>query len=206
MRSFQRNPPSVASYRGFTCWTRFSLDGETADQASFVSVVRTEPEKRLPPDFVIVLTTPPVNRPNSDETELTVVVVSWMASSMNRLFGVARTLSMMTAPSTVKRLSNVGPPEIVKALPRPVTCATPADAATAETIVRATGSLFVSSEVIVVEPCRLVETVSVLAVTVAAAVTPATTMLTSSVTCWAAVRATPVFVTVCKPWSVKVTV
>ena len=205
MWSFKRNPPSVASYRGSTCWTRVSFDGETADHASLVKVVRKEPEKRLPPDFVIVLTTPPVNRPYSADTDDTVVVVSWMASSMNRLFGVARTLSMMTAPSTVKRLSKVGPPEIVNALPRPVTWATPEDAATADTTVRATGSLFVSSDVTVVEPCRLVETVSVLAVTVAAAVTPATAILTSSVASWAAVSAT-VFVTVCMPWSVKVTV
>src|SRR5262245_27372235 len=76
MWSFQRNPPSVASYRGSTCWTRVSPAGETADQASFVRVVRNEPEKRLPPDFVIVLTMPPVNRPNSAETDDTVVVVS----------------------------------------------------------------------------------------------------------------------------------
>ncbi len=73
----------------------------TADHASSTNVVRNEPENELPPDFVTVLMTPPWNRPYSAEIELTYVEVSWMASSMKRLFGVARMLSVMTAPSTV---------------------------------------------------------------------------------------------------------
>ncbi len=47
-----------------------------------MNVVRNEPENVLPPDFVIALTTPPVNRPYSAETVDVVVVVSWSASSM----------------------------------------------------------------------------------------------------------------------------
>ena len=124
---------------------------------------------------------------------------------MKRLFGVPRMLSMMTAPSTVKRLSKVCPPEIVNALPRPVTWATPADAATADTTVRATGSLFVSSAVTVVEPCVPVETVSALAETTAAAVTPATAIFVSIVICWPAVSFAG-SVTVAKPCSLKTTV
>ncbi len=65
------------------------------------SVVRNEPENELPPDFVTVLMTPPWKRPYSAEIPFTFVVVSWIASSTNRVFGVARMLSVMTAPSTV---------------------------------------------------------------------------------------------------------
>jgi len=66
-----------------------------------VNVDRNEPLNVLPPDFVTELMTPPVNRPYSAETEAVDVVVSWMASSMKRLFAVERTLSVMTTPLTV---------------------------------------------------------------------------------------------------------
>ncbi len=78
-----------------------------------MNVVRKEPEKELPPDFVIVFTTPPVKRPNSAEIADEDVVVSWIASSTNRLYGVPRMLSLMTAPSTLNWLSKDCPPEIV---------------------------------------------------------------------------------------------
>ena len=58
-------------------------------QVSLLRVVRNEPLNLLPPDFVIALTTPPVKRPYSAEIAAVDVVVSWIASSMKRLFGVA---------------------------------------------------------------------------------------------------------------------
>ena len=130
---------------------RVSREGEIAVQASLFHEVRNDPENWLPPDFVTVLMTPPVKRPNSAETELTDVVVSWIASSMKRLFGVPRMLSMMTAPSTVKRLSNVWPPEMVAAFPRAAVRLRPDESSTDARIVRPTGSLLVISEVRVVE-------------------------------------------------------
>lgn len=70
---------------------------------------------KILPERVIVLMTPPVNRPYSAEMPAVEVVVSWMASSMKRLFGVPRMLSVMTTPLTVTRLSNDWAPEIVTA-------------------------------------------------------------------------------------------
>ena len=116
MWSFHKGPPRVASYRSFSFWVRESpVAGVRAVQASFVNVVRKEPEKAFPPDFVTVLTIPPVKRPYSAEMAATEVVVSWMASSMKRVFGVFRTLSWTTAPSTVNRLSKEGAPPITTA-------------------------------------------------------------------------------------------
>jgi len=43
---------------------------------------RKEPLKSLPPDFVIMLTTPPVKWPYSAEMPPVSTVVSWIASSM----------------------------------------------------------------------------------------------------------------------------
>ena len=92
--SFQIGPPIVASQVGTTLLTKVPSCGltpvevryaEVDCQESFVSVARREPLNVLPPDFVIVLMTPPVNRPYSAETDEVVVVVSWMASSMKRL-------------------------------------------------------------------------------------------------------------------------
>ena len=47
-----------------------------ARQLSLMSVSRNEPLKRLPPDFVITLTTPPPNRPYSAEIPAVAMVVS----------------------------------------------------------------------------------------------------------------------------------
>ena len=101
--SFQMGPPNVASYVGNrSCVRAVSGDkGVLACQASLFSVTRTEPLNVLPPDFVIVLMMPPWKRPNSAEMPDVDVVVSWTASSMKRLFGVPRMLSVMTAPLTV---------------------------------------------------------------------------------------------------------
>src|SRR5450432_1394544 len=96
-------------------WAAVSFAGVIADHAGSVRLVRKEPEKTFPPDFVTVLTTPPEKRPNSAETLDVVVVVSWMASSMKRLRAAPRTLSLTTTPFTVKRLSKDCAPEIVAA-------------------------------------------------------------------------------------------
>ena len=107
-------------------------------------VTRNEPQKSLPPDFVIALTTPPVKRPYSAEIAATDVVVSSIASSMKRLFGVPRMLSWMLTPFTVN--------EVVERLARRRSCVarrglveTPGARRTAERSVRVTGSFFVRS-------------------------------------------------------------
>jgi hypothetical protein len=51
-------------------------------QSSLVNESRNDPENSLPPDLVKVLTTPPVNRPNSAEIPPVRTVVSCTASSM----------------------------------------------------------------------------------------------------------------------------
>src|SRR5437870_11818413 len=45
-------------------------------QLSLLSVSRNEPLKLLPPDFVMTLMTPPLNRPNSAEMPAVATVVS----------------------------------------------------------------------------------------------------------------------------------
>src|ERR1035437_907446 len=117
-----------------------------AIQAGLEKFVRNEPEKLLPPAFVIVLMTPPANRPYSAEIPDVDVVVSWMASSMKRLSGVPRMLSMMLAPFIRKRLSYDWAPETVTAAFGPF-CVMPGARATAESSVRVTGSLFRMSDV-----------------------------------------------------------
>ncbi len=180
-----------------------------------MNVVRNEPLNALPPDFVTVFTTPPVKRPNSAETVDVDVVVSAIASSMKRLFGVPRMLSVMTAPSTVKRLSKDWPPEIVTtgATPLPIRSLepgpfvfTPAASATEDRSVRVTGRLSVSSFVNVCAACGVdVATVSDLATTVAVASTPASGRTASRRASWPTVTGSA-RVSVLKPWSVNVTV
>ncbi len=51
-------------------------------QLSLPRLARNEPEKRLPPDLVSMLTTPPWKRPYSADTPEVEVVVSWIESSM----------------------------------------------------------------------------------------------------------------------------
>ena len=119
--------------------------GVVLRQSSLSSVTRKEPLKLLPPDFVIALTTPPVKRPNSAEMPEVDVVVSAIASSMKRLFGVPRMLSWMLTPFTVKRLSNDWAPEMT-VLPVTALVLTPGERRTDERSVRATGSFFVRSD------------------------------------------------------------
>ena len=56
-------------------------NGVSAFQPSLMNVVRKDPEKLLPPDFVIMLTTPPWNRPYSAEMLPVDTLVSCTASS-----------------------------------------------------------------------------------------------------------------------------
>ncbi len=57
-------------------------NGVSLRHLSLFSVSRNEPLKRLPPDLVMMLTTPPPNRPYYAEMPAVATVVSWMASSM----------------------------------------------------------------------------------------------------------------------------
>ena len=91
--SFQIGPPRVASYVGTTLSPRMTPIGPWDCHLSLARVARKDPLKEFPPPFVTVLMTPPVNRPYSAETPDDTVVVSRIASSMKRLFGVPRTLS-----------------------------------------------------------------------------------------------------------------
>src|SRR4051794_33916195 len=68
-RSLTMNPPRVASKALFAmlsegCWPGH---GVGAVHPPFVTVSRTDPLNSFPPDFVTVLTTPPVKRPYSAE-------------------------------------------------------------------------------------------------------------------------------------------
>src|ERR1051326_149238 len=79
-----RRPPNVPSYELFTSSIGSTCPAKSdfSVQFGFVSESRIDPEKSLPPDFVIVLTTPPVKRPYSAEMPPLRTVVSWIASSM----------------------------------------------------------------------------------------------------------------------------
>ena len=55
---------------------RVVLDGVSVRQLSLFSVSRNEPLNRLPPDLVMTLTTPPLNRPYSAEMPAVATVVS----------------------------------------------------------------------------------------------------------------------------------
>src|SRR4051812_9630349 len=94
-RSRRMYPPRVPSYcllkvcalSGCTTLVIGSWKSVTFVHEGLVTVSRSEPLNSLPPDFVMVLTTPPVKRPYSAETPLVRRVVSWMASSMKRFSG-----------------------------------------------------------------------------------------------------------------------
>lgn len=70
-----------------------------------LSPSRKLPLKLLPPLRVTTLMTPPEKRPYSAEMPLVRTYVSWMASSMKRLFAVPWTLSLMSTPFTMNTLS-----------------------------------------------------------------------------------------------------
>ncbi len=89
--------------------------GVSSRQLSFVKVVRNEPLKSLPPDFVTAFTSPPENRPNSAETAPLVTVVSWTASSMKSGTACPRRFSLSTTPFTRKRFSKDMAPAMVMA-------------------------------------------------------------------------------------------
>ncbi len=146
---------------------------------------RTDPLKAFPPCFVTALMTPPVNRPYSAETPDVIVVVSWMASSMKRLFGVPRRLSWMFTPLIVMTLSNDWAPETVTAALGPFAL-TPGLRTTEARIVRATGSFFVVSAEKVVAACAVCDTDSLWATTVASAATDEMESFVLTAICWLA--------------------
>ena len=69
-------PPNVVSQTWFSVDSRASPAGVCADQRGLLSESRSEAERSLPPDFVIVLTTPPLKRPYSAEIAPVSTVVS----------------------------------------------------------------------------------------------------------------------------------
>ena len=82
-RSRSTGPPAVYSYTGtIVSEVVSSGNGVSARQLSLFRLVRNVPLKRLPPDLVMALTTPPLKRPNSAETPDVVIVVSCSESSM----------------------------------------------------------------------------------------------------------------------------
>src|ERR1035437_3657819 len=80
--SLMIGPPNVASQVWLIFWGPSVPFGGVADQAGLVRLSRSDPLKVLPPAFVMVLMTPPANRPYSAEMPPVWVVVSWTASSM----------------------------------------------------------------------------------------------------------------------------
>jgi hypothetical protein len=74
-------------------------------QSLFVMSVRQLPEKLLPPLLVMALITPPEKRPYSAEMPLVRTWISWRASSITRLLGVPKRLSLMSTPLSRKTLS-----------------------------------------------------------------------------------------------------
>ena len=91
---YSRYLPRGSSPRGIFGWTLFggaigplvllvfglllagSSKGLVVRQSSLVNVVRSDPLNRSPPDLVMALTTPPVNRPYSAEIPDVDTVVS----------------------------------------------------------------------------------------------------------------------------------
>ncbi len=74
-------PPNVPSYAGTILSVFVSPSGRSARHESLVNESRNDPLKLLPPDLVIMFTTPPLKRPYSAEMFPVEIFVSWMASS-----------------------------------------------------------------------------------------------------------------------------
>ena len=149
-------------------------------QLWLVRVSRTLPWKSLPPDFVTVLTMPPAKRPYSAEMPEVEVVVSSMASSMNRAFGWPRRLSFTFTPLIEYVFSHDWAPEMVIAPAGPVAAA-PGERATAASCVRGRGSASrTSCETVLALVLSLEMTVAASPVTSIVSVTAASDMSTST--------------------------
>src|SRR5688572_3668651 len=174
-------------------------------QDGFVKLSRSDPPNSFPPDFVIVLTTPPVKRPYSAEIPPVRMVVSWMASSMNRLCGCPRRFSPTTTPLTRKRLSDEAPPAIenprLALSARPASPgATPAASDTAFRMFLCKGSSLTSCAVMLVVISVVSSAAGAVAVTVMASATEETLRSASTRAVWARPTLTR-RVTVCMPSS-----
>src|SRR5712671_2994296 len=112
--------------------------GVSDRHASLSNVVRNDPLILLPPDFVIMLTTPPPKRPYSAEMAPVDTFVSWIASSMNRLSACPRRFSFTTTPLTRYWLSKESAPAIMM-LPLGPLAATAGASSTASVSARPTG-------------------------------------------------------------------
>ena len=120
-------------------------NGVSADHESLVNDTRNDPLKTLPPDLVIVLTTPPWNRPYSAEMLPVEIFVSWMASSMNRLRAWPRRFSLITTPLTRLRFSYDSAPDTMM-LPFGPLSFTPGASSVAAFSVRPIGSRSIMSD------------------------------------------------------------
>src|SRR3954468_9725535 len=112
-RSRISGPPTVYSYVGTVLSSFVSLNGVVVRQLSLLNELRNDPLKRLPPDLVIALTSPPPKRPYSAEIPAVATVVSCSASSMNSVNGCPRRFSVMATPLTMYRLSKDMAPEML---------------------------------------------------------------------------------------------
>ena len=112
---------TTLSIRGSGVVARRSVSkGVSVRHLSLLSDSRKLPENWLPPDFVMMLTTPPLNRPNSAETPPLATVVSWMASSIAVSNACPRMFSLMLTPFRRNRFSKLTEPPNEKAPAGPV--------------------------------------------------------------------------------------
>ncbi len=147
-------PPAVISYAGTTLSMFWSPgNGVSAAQESLTNDTRNDPLNELPPDFVIMLTTPPWSRPYSAEMLAVEIFVSWIASSMNRFRAWPRRFSFTTTPLMRKRFSNDMAPDTMMFPPGPLSW-TPGASRTALLSVRPTGSSSRVSDLKVVAAVR----------------------------------------------------
>jgi hypothetical protein len=99
----------------------------------------------LPPDFVIMLTTPPWKRPYSAEMLPLETLVSWIASSMNKLRACPRRFSFTTTPLIRFRFSYDSAPDTIR-LPLGPLSLTPGASSAYAVSVRPIGSRSIMSE------------------------------------------------------------
>src|ERR1041385_1498645 len=103
-RSRTTRPPSVASHTWLSEFSRSSFAGDLADHAALVIESRSDPESSLPPDLVMVETTPPLKRPYSAEMAPVITVVSRIPSSTYIGRICPRTFSVTATPLMSTRL------------------------------------------------------------------------------------------------------
>ena len=152
-------PPTVASNVGeYLLALEVPADcsnGVSTLHAGLVRFVRNAPDRTLPPLRVMTFTIPPLKRPYSAEMPDVSTWTSWIASSMNRLFGVPSTLSLMSTPFMRNRLSYANEPEIVTCDALGVLSVNPGVSSAIRNGVRPTGSCRSSETCRFAVPCEV---------------------------------------------------